>query len=191
MRIRIFLHPFQASLLVVLIKIIKLDDAYQLLGITGIGGIAGFLQAPRPALVIGDLELEKRSITRTTDQKLRMVIVGLLGVLVCTETFVSFIIIMTDGLASPITSTLDSEVVVRLASQCALSGSRLQLPLCQSDTGRDVILLHLLNGYVAVFLDVFFVLFVACLRLKAEYAQEASECQYQSIHKGLQVISAN
>ena len=111
-----------------------------------------------------------------------MVFVGLLGVLVRTETFVSFIIIMTDGLASPITSTLDSEVVVRLASQCTLSGSRLQEPLRQCDAGGDVILLHLLNGYVAVFLDVFFVLFVACLRLKAEYAQEANECQYQSIH---------
>ena len=165
-RIRIFLHPFQTSFLVIFVQVIKLDDINQALGISRVGGISGFLQAPCPAFIVGDFQLEERSVTRTTCQKLGVIFIRLLGMLVGSETFATGIVVVTDGLSLPIASALDSEMVVRLAGKRALPCPRLQQALCQSNAGRDMVLLHLIDRQVAILLDVVFVLLVAGLCLK-------------------------
>ena len=181
MRIRIFLHPFQATFPIVLMQVIKFDDTDELLGITGIGGIAGFLQSSCPTFIVGYIEFEKRCITRTVRQELGMVFVGLLGMLVGTETFSPCIVIMANGLSSPIATALDSEVIVRLAGECTLPSPRFQQALCQSDAGRDAVFLHFFHRQVPILLDVGFVLLVAglCLKNQAyEYSQKGYKVSF-------------
>ena len=72
-------------------QVIEFDDVDKLLGITGIGGITGFLQASRPPFIVSDCQFEERSIPGTSCQELGMVLVGLLGMFVGTETLPSCI----------------------------------------------------------------------------------------------------
>jgi hypothetical protein len=66
-------------------------------------------------------------------------------------------------------------MIVRLPRKHTLAGTGFQQALCQGDAGRDVILLHFLNGQVAVFMDVFFVLLVASLCLYGQKAYSTQE----------------
>lgn len=62
------------------------------------------------------------------------------------KTFIAGIVIMPHCPSTPIASTLDTEVVVALACQLAVSGTALQQSLRQCDTGRYLMTLHLLHG---------------------------------------------
>ena len=166
MWLRILLHPLDAVLGIVLMKVIEFDDANQLFGIVWIGGITCFLQSMCPAFVVGDFQFEQAGIAWTTGQELGVVFVRFFGMTVCTEAFATGIVVVANGTPPPIATALDTEVVVGLACQGALTCPRLQQTLCQGDTGGNVVSLHLAYGNIAVFLDIIFVLFVSglCLR---------------------------
>ena len=51
-----------ALCLVVAIELVELDNLYQFVGITGIGGITGSLESACPSLIVGDREFEKTAI---------------------------------------------------------------------------------------------------------------------------------
>ena len=61
---------------------------------------------------------------------------------------------MIGALTCPVVVTLDAEVVVRTPCQLTHSCPTLKESLSQRDAGRDVVLLHLFDGYVFVFLDI-------------------------------------
>ena len=167
---------------VVLVQFVIFDNGNQAVGIRRVGGITGFLQASRPPFIVSDFQFEERSIPGTSCQELGMVLVGLLGMFVGAETLPSCIVVMADGLSPPITTALDTEVVVRFTGKGTFPGTGLQQALCQSDAGRNVILLHFLYCQVTVFLDIIFVLFVAGLCLHRQAAHHQQKGAYQFFH---------
>ena len=92
-----------------------------------------------------------------------MVTVRITRMFIGAETLVGRIVIVSDRRSVPGTSTFDSEVIVRLAGQQALSGPRFQQSLRQGNTGRNAVMLHLIDCNTAIFLDIIFICLVARL----------------------------
>jgi hypothetical protein len=63
---------------------------------------------------------------------------------------------MIDGLASP-AMALDAEMIITLDSEFASASPRLQHPLREGDTCRDMVAEHLLNGKVLVLVKILLV----------------------------------
>jgi hypothetical protein len=89
---------------------------------------------------------------------------------------------MADGFSIPITSTLDTEMIVRFSSQRTLTGTGFQQSLRQRDTGWDMVSLHFLYRQFTVFLDVIFVLLVASLCLKSQATYNENQEKFQFFH---------
>ena len=98
------------------------------------------------------------------------------------ETFSSSIVIMADGFSIPVTTTLDTEMIVRFSSQRTLTGTGFQQSLRQRDTSRNMVFLHFLYRQFTVFFDVCFVLLVASLCLKSQATYNENQEKFQFFH---------
>ena len=139
--------------IVELVQIVHLNDADEGFRIGGTSGVACCLQPASPALVVGGME-PVETLVALLLQEPRVVNVALAGTLVLAELLVAGIIVAQDVRACPRAAHLDAEVVVGFCCKSAASGVALQQALCQSDAGRNLELVHLLNGPVLVFVNV-------------------------------------
>ena len=174
MRIGEFFYPFQTFLGIVTIQVVEFNDVDQAVGITRVSGITCLLQATCPSLVIRNLQTKQKGITCSRTQEFGMVTIRILGMTISPETFIRGIVVGTYRPSVPAPSTLDTEMVVRLAGQFTSSGSRLQQSLCQRDTGRNMITLHLLHCNFMILPDVIFVRLILAL---SRPQRECHPCQ--------------
>lgn len=119
------------------------------LGVLGIGGVARFLEADCPSLVVVAVQVKQCLVTLSL-QELGVVVEGSFGMLVAAETLIGFVVIGIVGFTVPVAGTFYAEVVVGFACQCAVSAARFQYALRQCDAGGYAISLHLLAGYFFV-----------------------------------------
>lgn len=138
---------------VVHIELIALNKVDEVLGITGIGGIAAGLETVGPSLVVGVGKTEQRAITAAASKKLAVVFKTLKGRVVGAETFTVGIIVVGDGTAVP-AMTLDAEVVVAPDGEVATASTAFEQTLGKGDAGRDAITVHLGDGKVFIFVYV-------------------------------------
>jgi len=138
---------------VVLVEFVELDDADQPIGILRMGGITCRLQSTCPTLIVSGLQLEKRLIALPTCEELRMIFVGVIDTVVGAETLATLIIIMIGTLTRP-PVTLDAEMVVAFPRQVTLTSPTLKQSLCQGNGSRNMITLHLADGYVLILVDI-------------------------------------
>ena len=105
---------------IVFIEPVELNQFYQLIGITRVGGITGSFQTARPTFIIGNTQTEKAAVTLASGEKTRMVLIALVGVAIGTEAFIAGVVIIIDRGSTP-SVTLDTKVVVAVAGQRTLS----------------------------------------------------------------------
>ena len=140
--------------LIILLKVIVLDELYQGAGIHRRCSISCLFQTFCPTFIICDFQIEKRRITLAVFQKFWMVIIRFLGIFIHSKTFLRRIVILPHRLAFPVRMAFYSEMVVAFWRQFALSVSRFQNSLCQSYWSRDFILHHLGHGDIFVFVNI-------------------------------------
>ena len=92
-----------------------------------------------------------------------------------TETFTSGIIIVIDAATTPVTVTLDAEMVVALTGQGAHTRSTLQEALRKGNAGRNLIALHLLHSQGGILTDVLIVTTVAPLGLSRQHTGQQTK----------------
>ena len=78
-----------------------------------------------------------------------MVFETLINIIVCTEAFVTLVVVMVNFTPRP-SITLDAKMIVASGGQFASSCSRLKYTLSQRYTCRNMIFLHLFNSNVLV-----------------------------------------
>ena len=144
---------------VILIQFVQLYQVDQLRGIRGIGSIAGRLQSPGPAFIVGQRQLEKACIALVLNEELAMVLETFLRIGVCPETFIAGIVVEIDGAPLP-SVAFDAEMVVPLCGKTAPSRPTLEDSLRQRYTGRYLIAQHLLDGQVAILVNIGLILAV-------------------------------
>src|SRR5574344_1593504 len=128
-----------------------------------------------PTLVVFQVESEQGTVTATTHQKDRMVLITVINIVISTETFIALIIIVISGTTSP-TVTLNAKMVITLTSQFTITCTRLQHSLCQRDTGGNAMFLHLFDGEILVAVEIFLIACVPldlCHRRKRQHQQES------------------
>ena len=172
---------------VILIKVIILYDCYQSISIRGISCISGFLQTACPTFIICNFQIKQESVTRTPFQKSGVIFIRIPGIAVCTKTFIAGIIIMTHRTSTPVTTAFNAEMIITFACQCTLSGTTFKKPLCQGNTGRYLVFLHLLYGKRSILLYIFHVTGIPALCLGGngtnQKCQDCSESDsVNSIH---------
>ena len=143
---------------IIFIEFIDLDNVYQTVCILRIGGIASRLQSAGPALVVGELQREERTVALSIDEEARMVLVALTRITVGAEAVVMPVVVLIDRRSRPPVMTLDAEVVVTFSSQFAPPCPTLQQSLRQRDAGRDAVVVHLFYGYGTPFVNVLLIL---------------------------------
>ena len=94
--------------------------------------------------------------------------------LISTETFVTGIIIMTNRTSPPTATTLNTKVVITLSCQLAVSGTAFQQSLCQCNTRRNLMKLHLFNSQITILIYIFDVTGIPLLRLHS-YGKEEND----------------
>ena len=147
----LFQFPFRIyPLTVVFIQVIIFDNCNQTISIRRIGSIACFFQSTRPAFIIGDVQFKKKSVTGTSSKEVGMIFVRVTRMLISTETFVTGIIIMTNRTSPPTATTLNTKVVITLSCQLAVSDTAFQQSLCQCNTRRNLMKLHLFNSQITI-----------------------------------------
>ena len=150
---------------VIFIQVVIFDNRNQSIGIGRVCGVSCLFQSACPSFVIGDIEFEKEGIAGTSFQKVGMVFVRLAGMLVGTETFIAGIVIMTYRTSAPTAATLNTEVIITLACQLAVSGSAFKQSLCQSDACGNFVKLHLLHSQVTILIYIFYITCIPSLCL--------------------------
>lgn len=90
-------------------------------------------------------------------QECRMVLVRVAGIAVRTKTLVTGIVVMTNGTPIPIAATLDAEVIITFTSQRTHARTTLKQSLSQCDTGRYLMLFHLLHGQGTILIYIIYV----------------------------------
>ena len=85
-----------------------------------------------------------------------MVLIALVGILVCTETFALGIVVVICGAACP-SVTLDAEMVVALACQFTPARPRLKYSLGERYAGGDAVFHHLFDGNVLILVYIFLI----------------------------------
>ena len=83
-----------------------------------------------------------------------MILIALAVVVVLAETVIGTVVGHHDIGARPVHPDLDTEVVMRLCGQLAAPGTTLAEALRQGDGGWNLMLTHLLDGQVFVFLNI-------------------------------------
>ena len=172
--------------LVVLVKFIEFDDAYQLGGIAWIGGIAGSLQTVCPSLIVGDGEIEKTAVSFAVAQELAMVLKTLECIIVGAETFLRKVIVVIDRATRP-SMTFDAEMVVSPASQFTGTRTAFKDALSKRNTCRHTIADHFLNGQILILVDIALIFRVPFhLRVSRETEQYRYENNDRFLHNCLQ-----
>jgi hypothetical protein len=82
-----------------------------------------------------------------------MVIIALLSIVIRPETFLLGIIIVMDSTSHP-SMTFDPEMVVTFLYQVTVARTALQNTLSQCDACGNLVLQHLLDGQIAVLVDI-------------------------------------
>ena len=141
------------SAFIILIEFVGLDDIYQSCGVCRGSGVSTLLESFGPSLVVGDFQIEEPLVS-VAQQEARMILVGVLRIAINAEAVVLLVVILVHASPRPSTSALDAEMVVSLSGQVASPRSALEQSLCQSDTCRYMVFLHLLDGHILVLVDV-------------------------------------
>ena len=169
---------------VILIKFIILYNRYQTVRIRGISSISGFLQTTCPTFIVRNLQIEQECITCTPFQKSRMIFIRISGITVSPKTFIAGIVIMTHCASTPVTTALNTEMVITFACQRTLSGTTFKKSLSQSYTSRYLVFLHLLYSKRSILLYIFHVTGILALRLSGNGTnQKCQDCsESDSVH---------
>ena len=173
---RFTLRRTPSPLTVIFIEVVIFNDRYQTVGIRRIGGISGLFQTTRPPLIIGYLQFKKECIAGSALQECRMVLVRVAGIAVRTKTLVTGIVVMTNGTPIPIAATLDVEVIITFTSQRTHARTTLKQSLSQCDTGRYLMLFHLLHGQGTILIYIIYVTGIPALRLGT--CSKSKDCNY-------------
>ena len=122
-------------------------------GISRIRGVPTGLQALRPALVVGGLQLKQPRVP-VPQQKVAVVLVAVLRVVVHAEAFAFLVVVVVGALAGPRRVALDAKVVVGPLRQLTHPVAAFQDALGQRDARRDAVLLHLAHSFILPLVDV-------------------------------------
>src|ERR1051326_1556931 len=145
-----FLHP------VVLVKFKIVNELYQSVCITWIGGITRLMQTFRPSFVICFSQLKKKSIPPFCFQKTGMIIERLFRFIVFAETFIFLIIVLYICFSFPVISmAFYSKVVVGIHRERTVTGIRFQQSLCERNAGGNSVLKHFFYCNILVFVHIF------------------------------------
>ena len=139
--------------MVVVVELVEFYQAYQLIGVIGIGGIAARLQPASPSLIVGLFQREETAVALVAHKESAVVFVALAGIAIGSEAFLRSIIVEIDRRSLP-AMTLDAEVVVAALRQLAVAGTTLEDTLRQGDAGWYLVFQHLLDGQVAILVDI-------------------------------------
>src|SRR5438105_2223360 len=93
-------------------ELIIFNDFDQAFSVFRVCCIAGFLQTFRPSFVICNVETEKKPVTLTVFQKIRMIIIGFKNGFIFPETFITLVIILCKSWTCPV-GAFNSEMIVR------------------------------------------------------------------------------
>ena len=104
------------------VELVVLDDLDQPLRVLRVGGVAGFLQAVAPGLVIGDVQVEEKCVAVSVAQEVGVILEGFGRVAVFAEAgFPGVVVLFVVCRALPVVVAFDTEVVVGLDGQIGVA----------------------------------------------------------------------
>ena len=134
--------------------VVGLDEADEAGGVFGVRGVPGGFQTVGPAGVVHHVKVEEGAVAWTGFQKKRMIVERLLHGGVLAEALLQFVVVNEDGVAGPFLVALDAEVVVSVRGEVAHSAGAFKNPLRDGDAGGDFVLVHLVDGWLLITLDI-------------------------------------
>lgn len=149
-----------------------LDDAAEPLRIVGRRGVAGGLQSPRPAFVVGRGVGEQRVVAGLRVKEFGMVLVRGFDRGIAAEALAFGVVVVVDFFARPVAFALDAEVVVGHQRETAVAAVGFEDALRHGDAGRDAVTFHMGHGDGFITVDIL-------LAGLADLRPQASECRQE------------
>ena len=134
-------------------EVVAFDEGDQEVGVLGVGRVPARLEAFRPALVVGRIQLKQPRVP-VPQQKVAVVFVAVLRVVVHAEAFAFLVVVVVGALARPRRVALDAKVVVGPLRQFTHPIATFQNPLRQRDARGDAVLHHLVHRLFLPTIDV-------------------------------------